>query len=287
MVTTFIGLGSFADVGADSPWTVTVAWGDGSTDETLEVGTPGDLGSLPHTYADNGVYPVMVTVTDKDAASGTATFSVDVANVTPTVTAPANQTATEGTSKTFSLGSFTDPGAEGTWTVTVDWGDGTTESFPVTKTTTSATIPGKNHVYADDSGARTYPVTVSVLEADDTDGFPATGAKKTFSVTVSNVAPVVKTPGSQTVTVNSSTLINLVSFVDPGDDSPWTVTVTWGDGTTQTFTVTRPAGAAVGVAIVIPARAHTYATAGGKPVRVTVKDDGTTVGTASFTVTVR
>ena len=35
---------------------------------------------------------------------------VDIANVVPSVTPPADQTAVEGSSKSFSLGSFTDPG---------------------------------------------------------------------------------------------------------------------------------------------------------------------------------
>ena len=37
----------------------------------------------------------------------------------------ADQTADEGASTSFSLGSFTDPGPDATWAVDVDWGDGT------------------------------------------------------------------------------------------------------------------------------------------------------------------
>ena len=50
---------------------------------------------------------------DEDAGAGvsdSATFQVTVANVPPVVTAPANQTASEGSSSLFALGSFTDPG---------------------------------------------------------------------------------------------------------------------------------------------------------------------------------
>ena len=50
---------------------------------------------------------------DEDAGAGvsdSATFQVTVANVPPAVTPPADQTASEGTGKSFSLGSFTDPG---------------------------------------------------------------------------------------------------------------------------------------------------------------------------------
>ncbi len=49
---------------------------------------------------------------------------VTVNNVVPTVTAPANQSSDEGENKSFSLGSFSDPGtADNPWTVNVNWGD--------------------------------------------------------------------------------------------------------------------------------------------------------------------
>ena len=58
-------LGSFTDPGADSPWDVTVDWGDGSTDTTFQVASAGTLGSKPHTYADGpNDYTVTVTVND-------------------------------------------------------------------------------------------------------------------------------------------------------------------------------------------------------------------------------
>src|SRR5205085_7795479 len=51
-----------------------------------------------------------VTITaDDGTTTTTTTFALTVNNVAPTVTAAGNQTATEGTSKSFSLGSFTDP----------------------------------------------------------------------------------------------------------------------------------------------------------------------------------
>src|SRR5205085_2446592 len=122
--TTFT-LGSFSDPGADSPWSVDVNWGDGSAHTTFSKTATGSLGSQSHTYADNGTYTVTITVTDKDGASGWAAFTVTVANANPVVTAPADQTASEGTGKSFTLGSFTDAGAnDNPWAADIDWGDG-------------------------------------------------------------------------------------------------------------------------------------------------------------------
>ena len=63
-----------------------------------------------------------VTITADDGHGGVTStnFSLGVTNVTPSVSAAANQTATQGTSKSFNLGSFTDPGADSPWQVTVN-----------------------------------------------------------------------------------------------------------------------------------------------------------------------
>jgi hypothetical protein len=49
-------------------------------------------------------------------------------NTAPSVSPPANQSANEGTSTTFNLGSFSDAQTDSPWTVTVNWGDGSDRS---------------------------------------------------------------------------------------------------------------------------------------------------------------
>ena len=93
----------------------------------------------------------------------TKTFTVTVANVIPVITAPANQTANEGASTLFDLGSFTDPGADSPWQVTIDWGDLTANT--VFTEPTPGAITDKNHTYADNG---TYTVTISVAEENGT-----------------------------------------------------------------------------------------------------------------------
>jgi hypothetical protein len=65
----------------------------------------------------------------------------------PIVAAPAEQTAKPGESKSFDLGSFADSDHESgvsEYTVDVDWGDGTSESF---RTSETGTIGARQHTY--------------------------------------------------------------------------------------------------------------------------------------------
>jgi len=123
---------------------------------------------------------VKIKVADSDGASTTDSESVQVvavANVAPTVVAAAGQSSDEGQAKSFSLGSFSDPGVNDSWMVDVSWGDSsTTPSF----SSPQGTIAAKTHTYADNGS---YTVTVKVTDnTGDSDS-------KTFTVTVANVAP--------------------------------------------------------------------------------------------------
>ena len=132
---------------------------------------------------DEGTRIVKGKIRDKDAGETEYTASVTINNVAPLVTppvvnAPQNQGASEGVGHTFTLGSFTDPGADSPWAISVNWGDGTTESL------TSATVTGPvgtaAHTYVDNGS---YTVTITVT---DVDGAPGSN---TFTVSVANTAP--------------------------------------------------------------------------------------------------
>src|SRR5207253_9932688 len=171
------------DAGAASPWSVDVDWGDGSPHTTFSKTATGSLGSQSHTYADNGSYTVTVKVTDKDGGYGSATFKVTVANVPPSVTAPADQNATEGTSSNFNLGSFTDPGPDGPWAVDVAWGDGSPHT--TFNAASTGSLGSQPHTYADNGiGRATGRVT-------DKDGG---SDSKTYKVKVGNGNPAVTAP---------------------------------------------------------------------------------------------
>src|SRR5207237_586678 len=153
-----------------------------------------------------------------------AAHSVTVANLAPVVTAPAAQSSGEGQSKSFGLGSFGDAGAnDAPWHVAVNWGDSPT---PTTFTTSSqGSLGSQPHTYADNG---TYTVYGRVFDKDG--GY----TDYTTSVTVNNVAPVVTLAGPNSG-LRGQTLSCTASFTDPGvNDGPWTVTVSWGDGSPDT-----------------------------------------------------
>ena len=119
-------LGSFTDPGPDSPWAVSVDWGDGSTDTTFNQAAPGSLGTASHTYADGpATRTVTVTVTDGTAPATRTTFTVTVANVAPTVAFTAGPvTVNEGATEHPYSYTISDPGADTVSSVAVSCGDG-------------------------------------------------------------------------------------------------------------------------------------------------------------------
>ncbi|MCD4808209.1 MAG: PKD domain-containing protein [Methanococcoides sp.] len=166
---TFTSSGSFTDPSADDPWTATVDYGDGSGPQPLTLVEKAF--TLEHTYGDNDVYTVNVTVTDNDGGVGSDTAQVTVNNVAPTVNVVPIQSI-PGEDTLTNSGSFTDPGAD-TWTATVDYGEGSGDQ--------SLTLTGKtfslSHVYAD-NGVYTVRVTVT-----DDDGGVGTDTLTTVVVT--------------------------------------------------------------------------------------------------------
>jgi predicted extracellular nuclease len=104
---------------------------------------------------------VGVRVADNGGLTATDTATINVLNVLPTVTAPANQSATKGAATTFNLGSFADPGPDAPWTVTVNWGDG---SAPLIYTiNTAGSLGSASHTYANTGQ---YTVTITVTDKD-------------------------------------------------------------------------------------------------------------------------
>ena len=156
------GSGSLAPDGT----VVSYAWdfGDGGAGEGI---------SVSHTYAQDGVYTVRLTVTDDRGLVDSEVLTVTVANVAPVVTAVPDGSLDVGATYTVT-GSFDDPGADA-WTATVNWGDGSALE-QVSLSGRSFTL---THIYTT-GGA--YPVTIRIAD-DDAAG------ETTHTVTVDEAHP--------------------------------------------------------------------------------------------------
>jgi hypothetical protein len=124
---------------------------------------------------------VELVVVDSLGGSYSATTSVQVLNVAPTIDVIGpDQAVFEDDTLVLPPVQFSDPGVLDTHTATIDWGDGSAvEAGVVTQEAGGGQVNG-NHVYGDNS---TYTVTVTVT---DDDGGSISGQ---FTVTVSNLDP--------------------------------------------------------------------------------------------------
>jgi autotransporter-associated beta strand protein len=198
-------------------WTVTTPNG--------QVGAQSGAATPNFSFTPNqpGTYFVTLTVDDQESPPdvGTATQTIVVTNVGPTVTAPNAQTATEGIAQLFNVGSFTEPGTVGPWTVTVFWGD---NSFTTFSQPTTGTLPQQSHQYAD---AGSYNAQVQV-----TDQNGGVGNSPAFTVTVNPQQPtpsILGLPASNPSEGATLALAATATSVSPNDNTEgfiftWTVT---------------------------------------------------------------
>jgi len=212
---------------------------------------------------------VAVQVTDDQGLSTIATTFLQAINVPPVISLVGDDTITEGSDYTLTLGEVTDPGDDTVTEYIVDWGDGAQE-----ETFTAQEIFTANgevtHIYTD--GDNTLVISVDLVDEDGTHA--AAGEK---SITVTNVPPVVEAGLGATVN-EGDTFTGSGSFTDPSPDDSWTATVDYGDETgSQPLTLNADKTFSL---------IHLYADDGSYTVTVTVTDDDNDSGSDPLTVTV-
>ncbi len=246
---------------------------DCDNDDTYEtVNVAGD-NTAPCTFGDWGTYVVGVRVFDGDKAS-TSTVQVVVENADPTVslTNPAT-TAAEGETVTYDF-TASDPGND-TLSFIVDCGAG--------EQVGSTNFSNGSGSFQCRFTGRPDDTSVTIIANDGDSGTDESSA----TISISNVAPNYTAPAAQTAERGQAESISLGSFKDPGADDPWTVTVEWGDGDTETFTVPNSARLSGG-GFDLGSLTHNYAASDEYTVRVTVAEiGGNPSGSDTFTVTVQ
>ncbi|MGA3067965.1 MAG: hypothetical protein ABSF29_14065, partial [Tepidisphaeraceae bacterium] len=273
-------LGTITETGATAPYSVNVNWGDGTADSIFSVPASGTIAPQGHAYADVGMDTVDVTITDANGnVSNTAAFSVSVAanpGISFNVTPPASQTATAGTPQLFTLGSFSETGATGPFSVDVNWGDGTPDT--VFSLASAGTITAQTHTFATAISKDT--VTVVITDADANQSSPMTFSVKVKAATAITNTITLTPPATQTATAGISQSFNLGSFVETNATAPYTAFVNWGEGQAVSYFAVASPGT-------IPAESYTYGSAGPETVSVTIFDsDDHVSNTATFTVNV-
>ena len=222
------------DVLAD---TLTYTWD--FNDGTIAVGA-----SVTHVYADEGNPNVVLTVTDGDGGSVSASQVVPIQNVDPQI-ANVAVPATGGEGQAIAMSADAVDAAGDAMTFVWDYGDGTSDTYalPLGNNSSSTT-----HAYADEG---TYQITITVTDGD--------GGQDIFNqsvITIDNLDPVVSS-----LTVPDGNEGDALSFAVVATDAPGDpLTYQWdfGDGTTA-------AG---------PTATKTYTDDGNYTVTMTIQDDG-------------
>jgi hypothetical protein len=268
--------GSFTDADVLDTHVLSILWGDTSAAEpfTLAAGVvsfgPPALTVAPtHVYANPGSYTISVRLTDSASTFADASVPLTVSNVLPAVSSlTLSPTAlVEGDTLNLS-GLISDPGPNDTFTLGIDWGDGSLHSAP-------AVAPDRtfaaSHQYVK-TGLLTLTLTVT-----DRDGGIGTRTA-TVDVKLRNRPPaglVLTATGA----VEGASAALSGTFTDPDLGDTHTASIDWGDGTTSSVPAT---GGSFSTS-------HVYAHASKYAVSVKVSDQlgASTTAQAEIVVTAR
>jgi len=262
-------------------FTTSINWGDGTTSAGTITGSNGSFTVTgQHTYADEGSFPLSVTVTEvaPGTATGTGTATATVAEADVLSGTPVVFSATAGSAFNGTVANFTDTDTANTasdFIATINWGDGTTTPGTISGSTGAFQISG-THTYV---GSGTFSVTVTM--SDDAPG--------TATATVTSTANVTSTLAvtAQSISVTEHAVFNgtVATFTDSDvtkTAASFTTSINWGDGTTTPGTVSGSNGS-----FTVTGQ-HTYADEGSFALSVTATEvtPGTATGTATGAATV-
>jgi streptogramin lyase len=205
--------GNITDPGTSDTFTAAVDFGDGSLPQIVPLPVGTTSFSVAHQYVDvvpagvlSSTNSIQVTVTDKDGGVGSASMSATVHDVAPVLTNLAVTPVTEGGTAVVS-GNIVDPGIHDTFTITANWGDGSsndmfnfgagTTSFNVShRYATHGTFPANFTVTDNHTGSTSSGLVVMVASAAPINIFGlGLGSVNEFSTMTANSTPTAMTIG--------------------------------------------------------------------------------------------
>ena len=213
----------------------TINWGDGTTSSAQSVNNPsGASGS--HTYAEEGTYAGSVSPYFTDCSrSASQTFTATVTDAQLTASGQ-DVSGTQGQSLTAIVAHFTDAdpnGTPGDYTISVNWGDGSTSTGTATASGSGGFDVAGTHSYAT---AGSFTVTTSISDA----GGSSTTATSTARIAPRAVFVVVHTQGVDQVTTTGARAFGTVN------DGGTAVSYHFQYGPSPTYGSSTPAGSSTG-----------------------------------------
>ncbi len=258
-----VTVANFTDANANSQsgdFSATVNWGDSASGTGVVTGSGGSY-SVTGSHLYSGVGPYTVSVTISDSGGSTATVSAAASMTTAALSASGVAVnAIAGTSVSTIVASFTDANtgdAASTYTATVSWGDGSTNSSGTVTGSLGSFVVAASHTY---SATGSYTVTTTITDKD------GTSTSTTSTATVS--------------TVFAGATANLTASPFTLTGSNPTATINWGDGNSSSGTVSGSSGNWTVTG------SHVYAQNGTYTATVTLTVSGGGSQTASSTVSV-
>jgi hypothetical protein len=266
-------------------FTAGISWGDGAgTSGAVVPGANGGFAVIAsHTYQEEGMLPVTVTI--KDTSGNTETSATSLMNVAdaPLTVSISPVTAVEGTAFSGQVGTFVDANPNATnatildFTVTIAWGDGSGTAGTVTSLGGGLYAVSGTHTY---TGAGTYGLSLWV---QDVGGATALGSGNATVIP----APLQATGKRLKVTGGQPFSGVLATFTDGNPSAVaanFTAMITWDNGTASFGTVSGTGPGGTGPFTV--SGAHTF----GKfstvhTVSITIFEGGSTALTVTDSVT--
>ena len=178
----------FSDPDENDFHTATINWGDGTSEETVEVVGENMSVKASHTYIDNNIYHISTSIVDSNNETDSLNFEVNVVNANPEISADQVSITAEKGEEIQIFQTFYDSGVEDTHTVIIDFGDSCSDSGIINQEINQVT---GSHVY---NNKGSYTVTLTIT--DDDQGIVK---KDIMIISVNNTSPVTENDHIETV----------------------------------------------------------------------------------------